>query len=214
MYPDARTAHTMDWNHVIAAAGTLFLVMDPPGNAPVVKSLLQQLPEHRRNRVLLRELFFVLILLLFFFFLGKELLGWMGISSSSLNLSGGIMLFIIAVGMVFPTKRGPQQSYTNTELFIVPVTVPIIVGPAAISLVMMQAALCTDWEQKAEGLTAILLAWAASTVFLGLSGKLLDFLGEKGTTALTRLMGTLLILLAVQMVLNGITEYITSLPRL
>ena len=59
----------MDWNHIIAAAGTLFLVMDPPGNAPIVKSLLQQLPEERRARVLVRELCFVLLLLLFFFFL-------------------------------------------------------------------------------------------------------------------------------------------------
>ena len=58
----------MDWNHIIASAGTLFLVMDPPGNAPIVKSLLQQLPEQRRARVLVRELCFVLLLLLFFFF--------------------------------------------------------------------------------------------------------------------------------------------------
>lgn len=203
----------MSWEHIIAAAGTLFLVMDPPGNAPLVKSLLHELPEKRRMRVLIRELIFVLLLLLFFFFLGKGLLGWMGISSSSLNLSGGIMLFIIAVGMVFPTKNSPHQNFSNTELFIVPVTVPIIVGPAAISLVMMQAAMCTTPMEKVEGLLGILLAWLGSAVFLGLSGKLLDLLGEKGTTALTRLMGTLLILLAVQMVLNGVTEYLKSLPQ-
>lgn len=204
----------MDWEHIIAAAGTLFLVMDPPGNAPLVKSLLHQLPEERRMKVLIRELIFVLMLLLFFFFLGKGLLGWMGISSSSLNLSGGIMLFIIAVGMVFPNKHSAHHSFSNTELFIVPVTVPIIVGPAAISLVMMQAAMCSTGMEKAEGLLGILLAWLGSAVFLGLSGKLMDLLGEKGTTALTRLMGTLLILLAVQMVLNGITEYLRSLPRI
>ncbi len=204
----------MDWNHIIASAGTLFLVMDPPGNAPIVKSLLQQLPEQRRARVLVRELCFVLLLLLFFFFLGKGLLGWMGISSSSLNLSGGIMLFIIAVGMVFPSRTSAINTFRNTEMFIVPVTVPIIVGPAAISLVMMQAALCSTPAQKIEGLTSILLAWACAATFLGLSRKLLDFLGEKGTTAITRLMGTLLILLAVQMVLNGITEYLKSLPAI
>lgn len=204
----------MDWNHIIASAGTLFLVLDSPGNAPVVKGLLQQLPAHRRTRVLVRELFFVLLFLLFFFFLGKELLGWMGITASSLNLSGGIMLFIIAVGMVFPTPNSPHQSYSSTEIFIVPVTVPIIVGPAAISLVMMQAALCNSPLQKAEGLTAIGIAWLASALLLGVSDKLLNFMGEKGTTALTRLMGTLLILLAVQMILNGITEYLTTVAPL
>lgn len=203
----------LDWNHIIAAAGTLFLVLDPPGNAPLVQSLLQQLPPEQRRNVLLRELAFVLLLLLLVFFLGKGFLGWLGISSSSLNLSGGIMLFIIAVGMVFPTKRSPHMNLSNSGLFIVPVTVPLIVGPAAISLVMMQAALCTSTLQKIEGLCAILVAWLASASFLCLSGKILSLLGEKGTTALTRLMGTLLILLAVQMVLNGITEYIRTLPQ-
>ncbi|MBQ7023737.1 MAG: MarC family protein [Akkermansia sp.] len=203
----------LDWNHIIAAAGTLFLVLDPPGNAPLVQSLLQQLPPEQRRNVLLRELAFVLLLLLLVFFLGKGFLGWLGISSSSLNLSGGIMLFIIAVGMVFPTKRSPHMNLSNSGLFIVPVTVPLIVGPAAISLVMMQAALCTSTLQKIEGLCAILVAWLASASFLCISGKILSLLGEKGTTALTRLMGTLLILLAVQMVLNGITEYIRTLPQ-
>lgn len=201
----------MDWNHIIAAAGTLFLVLDPPGNAPLVQGLLQQLPPTQRRRVLLRELFFVLLLLLFFFFLGKAMLSWLGITAGSLNLSGGIMLFIIAVGMVFPTKRSPHMNVSNSGLFIVPVTVPLIVGPAAISLVMMQAALCDTTLQKLEGLSAIGLAWLGTAVFLCLSGKLLSFLGDKGTTALTRLMGTLLILLAVQMILNGITEYLQEI---
>lgn len=99
-----------------------------------------------------------------------------------------------------------------TEPLLVPVTVPIIVGPAAISVVMMQAALATTPLQKTEGFLSIFLAWICSAVFLGISDKLLDFMGEKGTLALTRLMGTLLILLAVQMLLNGITEYIRHLP--
>ncbi len=203
----------MDWNHIIASAGALFLVLDPPGNAPLVQSLLQQLPPEQRFRVLVRELFFVLFLMLFFFFLGKGLLGWLGITASSLNLSGGIMLFIIAVGMVFPTKRSPHMNLSNSGLFIVPVTVPLIIGPAAISVIMMQAALCTSWAEKMEGLAAIGISWLATAILLCLSGKLLNLLGEKGTTALTRLMGTLLILLAVQMVLNGITVYITDLSK-
>lgn len=202
----------MDWNHIIAAAGTLFLVLDPPGVSPLVQSLLQQLPPERRRKILLRELCFVLVLLLFFFFLGKSILGWMGITASSLNISGGIMLFLIAVGMVFPTRRSPHLNLSSTELFIVPVTVPLIVGPAAISLVMMQAALCTTLPSRLEGLLSILLAWGPTALILYFSDYLLSMLGEKGTTALTRLMGTILVLLAVQMVLNGVTEYIVSLP--
>ncbi len=202
----------MDWNHIIAAAGTLFLVLDPPGVSPLVQGLLQQIPPERRRKVLLRELCFVLVLLLFFFFLGKSILGWMGITASSLNISGGIMLFLIAVGMVFPTRRSPHMNLSSTELFIVPVSVPLIVGPAAISLVMMQAALSTDLLSRLEGVLSILLAWGPAALLLYFSDYLLNLLGEKGTTALTRLMGTILVLLAVQMVLNGVTEYIVSLP--
>ena len=202
----------MDWNHIIAAAGTLFLVLDPPGVSPMVQGLLQQIPPERRRKVLLRELCFVLVLLLFFFFLGKSILGWMGITASSLNISGGIMLFLIAVGMVFPTRRSPHLNLSSSELFIVPVSVPLIVGPAAISLVMMQAALSTDLLSRLEGVLSILLAWGPSALLLYFSDCLLNLLGEKGTTALTRLMGTILVLLAVQMVLNGVTEYIVSLP--
>ena len=202
----------MDWNHIIAAAGTLFLVLDPPGVSPLVQGLLQQIPPERRRKVLLRELCFVLVLLLFFFFLGKSILGWMGITASSLNISGGIMLFLIAVGMVFPTRRSPHLNLSSSELFIVPVSVPLIVGPAAISLVMMQAALSTDLLSRLEGVLSILLAWGPAALLLYFSDYLLNLLGEKGTTALTRLMGTILVLLAVQMVLNGVTEYIVSLP--
>ncbi len=202
----------MDWDHIIAAAGTLFLVLDPPGVSPMVQGLLQQIPPERRRKVLLRELCFVLVLLLFFFFLGKSILGWMGITASSLNISGGIMLFLIAVGMVFPTRRSPHLNLSSSELFIVPVSVPLIVGPAAISLVMMQAALSTDLLSRLEGVLSILLAWGPAALLLYFSDCLLNLLGEKGTTALTRLMGTILVLLAVQMVLNGVTEYIVSLP--
>ena len=202
----------MDWNHIIAAAGTLFLVLDPPGVSPLVQGLLQQIPPERRRKVLLRELCFVLVLLLFFFFLGKSILGWMGITASSLNISGGIMLFLIAVGMVFPTRRSPHLNLSSSELFIVPVSVPLIVGPAAISLVMMQAALSTDLLSRLEGVLSILLAWGPAALLLYFSDYLLNLLGEKGTTALTRLMGTILVLLAVLMVLNGVSEYIVSLP--
>lgn len=205
-----------NWEPIITAATTLFLVLDPPGNAPVVQSLLQDLPAPKRKRILLRELFFVLLLLLIFFFLGKDILGWLGISRSTLNLTGGIMLFLISIGMVFPhanaTPSHPATPNTLIEPFIVPVAVPLIVGPAAISLVMMQAALCNTAEETAGALFSILLAWAATSVILFFSGKVLDCLGEKGAVAMTRLMGTLLVLMAVQMILNGVTDFIQTLP--
>lgn len=206
----------MDWSYIIATASALFLVMDPPGNAPLVQGLLQKVEPRRRVVVLAREMLIVLVLLFLFFFLGEEILGWLGLSSGSLNLTGGIMLFLIAVGMVFPSvaSHDPQAHPAEAEPFIVPVAMPLIVGPAVISLIMMQAAMSASNNLLTEGILAMLIAWAAASLLLFFSGKLLDCLGEKGTVALTRLMGTVLVMIAVQMVLNGITAYIKSLPAL
>lgn len=206
----------MDWSYIIATASALFLVMDPPGNAPLVQGLLHNVGPKRRFAILLREMLIVLVLLFLFFFLGEEILSGLGLSSGSLNITGGIMLFLIAVGMVFPSvaSHDPQSHPVETEPFIVPVAMPLIVGPAVISLVMMQAAMSAEKSLLAEGIVAMLLAWAFASIVMCLSGKILDKLGEKGTVALTRLMGTILVMIAVQMVLNGITAYVKSLPEL
>lgn len=206
----------MNWEYIIASASALFLVMDPPGNAPLVQGLLQKVEPKRRISILVREMFIVLVLLFMFFFLGDEILRWLGLSSGSLNLTGGIMLFLIAVGMVFPQQVGGGEHHSQEheeEPFIVPVAMPLIVGPAAISLVMMQAAMAASEGMVAEGILAMFLAWLGSALLLFFSGKLLGYLGEKGTVALTRLMGTVLVMIAVQMVLNGITEYLKTLPQ-
>ena len=156
----------------------------------------------------------VLGLLFLFYFLGEEILGWLGLSSGSLNITGGIMLFLIAVGMVFPSSATHEAHNAGheEEPFIVPVAMPLIVGPAAISLVMMQAGMAASKHMVVEGILALLIAWIAAALLLFFSGKLLNCLGEKGTVALTRLMGTVLVMIAVQMVLNGITEYLKVLP--
>ncbi len=203
----------IEWEHIITSAGTLFLVLDPPGNAPVVQSVLQTVAPKKRDSVLIRELLFVLALLMMFFFLGQPLLDWLGISRSTLNLSGGIMLFLIAVGMVFPHVDVATPQARTSEPFIVPIAVPLIMGPAAISLVVMQAAMCTNKSQMLCGLLAIIMAWAATSAILYFASKVLRFLGDKGAVALTRLMGTLLVLLAVQMILDGVTDYVQNLQH-
>lgn len=207
----------MEWGYITATATTLFVVLDPLGNAPVVQSVLQGVAPVRRTRILVRELVVVLLLLLLFFFLGSGILGYLGISKSTLNLSGGVMLFLIAVGMVFPGSIGVGGATSTTggqgqaEPFIVPVAVPLIVGPAAISLVMMQSSLCNNAVEAGGHILSIFLAWAATAVILVFSGKILGCIGRKGTVALTRLMGMLLVLISIQMFLDGITAYIELL---
>lgn len=199
----------MDWSYIIATTGTLFFLMDTPGNVPVVQHLLVKVDPKRRFPLLLREMLIVLVLLFLFFFLGEEILAGLKLNPSSLSITGGIMLFLIALGMVFPpaASHDPQAHPAEAEPMIVPIAMPLIVGPAVIVSVMTLAAMSAEKHLLAEGIVAMLLAWAGSAIIMLFSGKILDILGERGSVALTRLMGTILVMIAVQMVLDGITKY-------
>lgn len=201
----------MDWNEFIKNTVALMIVLDPVGVAPLVQSLLLPVPRKRRQRVLRRELVIVLFLLLLFFFMGENILGYMGIDDSTLSLSGGIMLMLIAIGMVFPRVNvisgDSQHDSQNSEPLVVPIAVPIIVGPASLTTVMILAAKCHSSATLAQNGLSIVVAWSVAAVILMCSRKMLAKLGNRGSVALTRLMGTLLVLLAVQMMVNGFTSF-------
>lgn len=189
---------------LLAFAVTLFLVLDPFGNAPVFNAVLSKIPENRRRTVLIRELFIALGILLLFLFLGKYLLGFLRVGIHTLSISGGIVLFLIALGMVFPT-RSILGDTDDDEPFIVPMAVPMMAGPSSIALLLLSATKHPlELGYIALGVGA---AWTASSVILLFSPVLLRVLGVKGARALERLMGLLLILVAVQMFLDGLSTY-------
>ena len=138
----------MDFKTFFLNTATLLIVLDPVGIIPIVQSLLLPVPRKRRMHVLRRELCIVLALLLMFYFAGEAILNYMEIDQSTLSISGGILLLLIAVGMVFPRVDvlgpTPEHDSKNSEPLLVPIAVPIIVGPASISVVMIMAAKCTD----------------------------------------------------------------------
>lgn len=183
---------------------TLFLVLDPFGNAPVFNSLLSKIPENRRRTVLVRELFIALGILLAFLVLGKNLLGFLRVGIHTLSISGGILLFLIALGMVFPSRSILGET-EDGEPFIVPLAVPLMVGPSSIALLLLTASKHPDELFSIAG--GVGCAWLASSVLLGLSPLLLRILGVGGARAMERLMGLLLILVAVQMFLDGVSTY-------
>jgi multiple antibiotic resistance protein len=189
---------------LLAFAVTFFLVLDPFGNAPVFHSILSRIPESRRSAVLLRELLIALAVLLAFLFLGKYVLGFLGLRPHTLSISGGIVLFLIALGMVFPVRSVLGENGEG-EPFIVPMAVPLMAGPSSIALLLLTA------SKHPASLISIAMAvgaaWAVSAVVLLLSPMLLRAIGEKGAQALERLMGLLLILVAVQMFLDGVSVY-------
>jgi multiple antibiotic resistance protein len=187
--------------NIASTAFTLFLVLDPFGNMVMFHALLSRVPEEKRQRVLIRELLIAFAILLFFLFAGAAILSTLGIRPATLSISGGILLFLIALGMVFPAKSILHDPGTE-EPFIVPLAVPMMAGPSAIALLLLLASKYPD--HKATSALAVSLAWAASAVILLVSPWLLRRLGSKGTQALERLMGLLLILIAVQMFLDGV----------
>lgn len=185
-------------------AVTLFLVLDPFGNAPVFNAVLSKVPEQRRRAILVRELLIALVILLGFLFLGKYVLGFLGVGVHTLSISGGIVLFLIALGMVFPTRSMLGET-DDDEPFIVPLAVPLMAGPSSIALLLLTASKNPSSLVPIGG--AVALAWLVSAVLLYFSPALIGFLGARGARALERLMGLLLILVAVQMFLDGVSTY-------
>lgn len=194
---------------VLSAAVLLFVVIDPLGNVPPFLVALQRVDPARQRQVLLRELIIALFVLLFFLFAGRFVLDMFHISEPSLSIAGGIILFLIALRMIFGAHENVFGDPLDREPFIVPLAVPYLAGPSAIATVMLLVT--REPARWAEWLTAVALAWAASAVILYFAAFLRHLLRERGLTAIERLMGLLLTAVAVQMLLSGIGEFLRSL---
>jgi multiple antibiotic resistance protein len=198
----------MNWSDIAAAAATLFFVMDPLGNMPVFNAVLSRFTPQRRAQITARELVIALVILLVFLFAGTAILDFLGLSQPSLNIAGGVLLFIIALRMIFP-RAGAEAASEKDEPFIVPLAMPMVAGPSTIAVLLLLSS--TEPARIWEWCTALVIAWAGTTVLLTLSPFMLRALGDRGLRALERLMGMLLVLLATQMLLDGVREFVRSL---
>ena len=123
---------------LFAATTLLILVLDPFGNLPLVVSALADVPPaNRRARVVLRECLFAFLILMAFMAGGRTFMHWLQLSDVSLSIAGGIVLFLIALRMVFPHKDGIFGDVRSGEPFLVPLAVPSIAGPSALATVML-----------------------------------------------------------------------------
>ncbi len=199
----------MNWSDIATAAVTLFLIMDPLGNVPIFNAILSKLEPNRRPRVIGRELVIALLILLGFLFAGNEILAFLGLTQPSLNIAGGILLFIISLRMIFPSRAESNQGVETDDPFIVPLAVPMIAGPSTIAVLLLLSS--SKPEQIIDWSVALLLAWLVTTALLIASPKILALIGQRGARALERLMGMILVMLATQMLLNGISEFVRSL---
>ena len=183
----------------------LFLVIDPFGNVPFFVSALDKVAPERRRRVVIRELLIAYIVMVVFLFFGDPLLRILGISNPALTIAGGVILFLIALRMVFPI-RGREAEEIDGEPLIVPLAIPYVAGP---SVLAMELLLMSDEPGRwPTWLLAITVAWAGSAVIVLFGSQIVDRLGRRGLIAIERLMGMILVAIAIQMFLTGADIYV------
>lgn len=194
---------------LVSATLLLLIIMDPLGNIPIFHALLAHCPRQRRLRVIARELLIAYLVLVGFLLAGDSLLDYLGLKQSALGVAGGVVLFIIALRMVFPESGGGSSLATDEEPFFVPLAVPMVAGPSAVAAILLLVS--REPERILDWWVAMTTAWALSTLILLASGLLMERLGPRTLRALARLMGMLLIMMSVQMLMDALTLYLQGI---
>ncbi len=187
---------------VLAAILLLIIIMDPIGNVPVFLSILKNIPMERRKKIIIRELIIAFVILLFFMFVGRFVLQLLQIEQSSLGIAGGIILFIIAIRMIFPGTKPMFSHNEESEPLVVPLAIPMLAGPSAIAAVILLMA--QEPSRWIEWTFVVFVASLISGIILISSEALGSKLGNRALTAIERLMGIFLIMVSVDFILDGI----------
>ncbi len=190
---------------IYSAALMLILIMDPFGNIPVFISVLASVDPSKRSRIILREMLIALAILVVFLFFGKYILAGMHITEPALSISGGIILFLIALKMIFPPEVQSHGENYGSDPLIVPLAMPMVAGPSAMTMVIL---LSTGNPEKIWMIfAALIIAWSFTALILVSAEKTSALLGKKFLTAIERLMGMILTTMAIQMLLTGIKDF-------
>ena len=193
----------------LSAVILLLLVIDPFGNVPLVNAMLAGVPPARRRLVIARECAIAYVILMAFMFAGHKVLEVMHLSETSLSIAGGVILFMIAIRMVFAHPEGAFGPQARGEPLIVPLAVPLIAGPSALATVMLMAT--REPAKMGMWAAAITVALLIALVILLAGEKLQRWLGDGAMKAVERLMGLILTAIAVEMLLGGIRAFVVGL---
>ena len=199
--------------HTFASATILLLLItDPLGNIPIFVNSLRAVPPERRSRVILREVLIAFGLLLSFMFVGQSFLKAMSLSDVSLQIGGAVVLFLIALRMVFPPPPPPQDSLVPlTEPLIVPLAIPALAGPSAMATVLLLVSQAP--ERRMEWVAALTVTMAVCAVVLLLAERLQRVVGLRVVSAFERLMGLILVSISVEMLIRGLKSLAQSWPH-
>lgn len=190
----------------LSAFITLVFVMDPLGNVPIFLAVLKDVDARRRHWVIFREMLIALGVLLLFLYAGSGLLDVLGLKQESISIAGAIILFLIALRMIFPSANGIMGDNPEGEPFIVPLAIPAVAGPSALAIIMLLVN--TDPDRMLDWTVAVVGAWGVSAILLMASPLLLRALGNRGLIAMERLMGMLLVIISVQMFFDGVQKFL------
>ncbi|WP_333802999.1 YhgN family NAAT transporter [Sulfurospirillum sp.] len=188
---------------IVSTAILLFFVIDPFGAVPVILTILKDVEMQRKKIVIIREMLFGLGILMLFLFGGELFLNIFHLETESVRIAGAVIFFVIGIKMIFPGEEGSSGLYgTSKEPFMVPIAMPLIAGPSTLATLLVLSKSNSDSIGKL--FIALLLAWFISALIMYLSPMLYKLLREKGLSALERLMGMLLLMMSVQMFIDGI----------
>jgi multiple antibiotic resistance protein len=202
-----------------SALVTFLVIIDPPGCAPIFASLTRGATAVDRRSMALRSCLIAWAILMFFALLGKPMLAALGISLASFRIAGGILLFYIAVEMVFERRTQRRESRAHSikgtpqadDISVFPMAMPMIAGPGSIASAML-------WVSRAETPVHVSIVLAAITVVMALTlitllaaGPLMRLIGPKIEAVITRILGVILAALAAQFVIDGLKQ---SFPAL
>ncbi|MGV2293131.1 MarC family protein [Trinickia sp. YCB016] len=200
----------MEYNF-LSATVLLLLITDPLGNIPLFISALKNVPKDRRVKVILREVAIAFVILLIFMVIGDRFLRMMHLTDLSLRIGGGIVLFLIALRMVFPHPDGAfgNDPRAGGEPFIVPLAIPALAGPSALATVMLLTSQSPG--QVPEWISALTVTMIVCAIVLVLAQRIQQWLGERTVMAFERLMGLVLVAISVEMILGGIRVFVHQL---
>jgi len=183
----------------------LFLIMDPLGNVSSYLKMVSGLDPKKQHYIVIREMLIALAAMIIFNYLGEFIFSQLQITPVTVRVASGVILFLIALKILFPSPTSLRANLPKEEPFIVPLAIPLIAGPSLLATIMLYAH--TEPSQMTM-LTSILIAWAAAVIVLLFSEQLQHTLGSNGLMACERLMGMILVLLGIQRFLEGIALFI------
>lgn len=190
-----------------SAALTFFLVANPIGNIPAILALIKDFDFNHQRRILIREGIFSFLVAFVFLFIGEEFLHLLQIKQYALSLSGGILLFIVSLNMIFPPAPTKDKDAVRQEPFIVPIATPLIAGGGVLSTILIYASQEQNYPKIA---LAVVIAWIFVVLVLAMAAYLIKLLGQRGLIALEQLMGMILSMIAMQIMVNGLKLFIEA----